>query len=743
MNKILKGFNVLLLSALTGTVAHGKGVNESMAKIVGCNQLIASGAKGVTTPDNLTTAYVATTQGVLGVTVDYYVFNIQDGIGFVMVSADDIIIPILAYSTESSFDYASMAPAARDWVDGYKNEIAASIAVNYPAQEGTAEKWAALMSGVAKHSAAKKTTVPKLVMSTWDQEPGYNNYTPVPGGGASATPTGCVATAIAQVMKYWKWPTVGVGYHSYVPPTYAPTARFADFGNTVYNWTAMPNTSSNTYVATLMSHVGIAVDMNYAPGESGAYTLIAESPVVNCSEYALKTYFHYKSTIHGVQRYDPTGAGGWVSNVTAPAWGAILKVDIDAGKPILYSGQGVSGGHAWVCDGYDVSNFFHFNWGWGGNGPDGFYSVDNLNPPALGVGGGGGNFNNHQGVIMGIEPDSFNAVSGNIKMLAHIDHTINMPVQYPVSSITVNTKILNSNTAAYSGDFALQVFDNSLHYLLTLPPVTGKSIAVNDSLPLSFSSSTPLYQLVPGNYKLRVLYRPTGGSTWTLVADNGTFINENGLAIGNDQSVELATVITTPGSTSSIKVGSSLTVNAKIKANATFNGTVRAVLTNVTTGTQTPVGATVSESLLGGSPSSLYAFTTSSVSVTPGTYTLAIQHKAASASSFTYTGCGDYYNPIIVSVGYGLAGVNTPSFAEQNIHVFPNPANDVVNVDMAGINVSRITITDVQGRQVQELAPDATQTAVTVPVNNYAAGIYFINLYTDSEVVTKKIVVAK
>lgn len=743
MNKILKGFNVLLLSALSGAVAHGKGVDENTAKVIGANQLISVSAKGVSGPADLTTAYVATAQTAYGVLVDYYVFNIQGGIGFVMVSGDDNIIPVLAYSTESSFDIDHMAPATKDWIDGYKNEITASITHNVPAEEGTAAQWAGLMNPV-KGAAAKKTTVAPLTATKWDQEPSYNNLCPVPGSGSSSTPTGCVATSIAQVMKYWNWPTIGAGYHTYKPASYS--ARSADFGDTAYNWSAMVPLASNNYIAHLMSQVGVAVDMNYGPGESGAYTLSALAAYagkINCSEYALKNYFHYKRTMSGKERYsDYTG----VSTVVTATWSGYLTTELDAGRPVLYNGSGSSGGHAWVCDGYDATGKFHMNWGWGSLS-DGYFTVNSLAPAALGTGGGGSgnNFNTFQAIIVGIQPDSFNAVSDNMKLAAHVDHQVNMPATYPVGAFTVNTNVVNTGSTAFSGDFRLEFFDVNLKDKFTMQTITGKSVPAGGSLPLAFTTSTTMYQLVPSYYKLRVQYRATGSSTWSLVGDNGIFLNENGLDVMNSQIIELAKDITLSGTTS-IKIGSSLTVTGQIlNASNTdvFNGNVRAVFTNVTTGTQTAIGAAATDNIFSNGYGTVHAFTTASVSVPAGTYTIAIQHKDAAASAYTYSGADLYQNPIIVTVGYGGVGINTPTLVAENISVYPNPANDVINVDWHGAAVSRITITDIQGRQVQELNSDGTQSAVAIQVNNYAAGIYFVNLFSGEEVVTKKIVVAK
>jgi len=762
MSKFIKCAGVLLLSACMGLTSYGKAVDENTAKTIGCNFLRSTYEGIISGPADLVTAYIATDQANFGIITDYYVFNVQGGIGFVMVSGDDNIQPIIAYSNESSFDFSNISPNAKFWIEGYKDEITKAIANKLPAKEGVAQMWADLMVAKKNHPSEAKTTgmFPSssvyLLKTKWDQEPGYNLYCP------SGTPTGCVATSTAQVMKFWNWPAVGSGYHKYTSKTLGAVLS-ADFSNTAYNWAGWPSSMSNSLLASnkavdsLMFQVGVAVNMDYTTSASGsgAYTLITDANqagLVNCSEYALKTYFHYKRSIHGVNRYK-----GQPDQVPDATWTGLLMNELDAGRPILYSGDGSGGGHAWVCDGYSSSSMFHMNWGWSGNGPDGYYAVgtvDDLNPPSLGAGGGAGAFNSNQGIIIGIQPDSFPSTpSGPLELKAHLDcgTSFNSPANYLVNAFSITTQIGNTGSAAFAGDFSAQLFDTNMVYFATMQTLAGQNITAAGTTPaLTFTNSVPMYQMIPGTYNVRIMYRPTGTSTWSPVANNGTFINDNVLVVGNSQSLELATatVVKTNGvvTPTTLTKGQPAQISASIQnfLSGNFNGSVQAVLTDVVSGTQYIIQTLTSQTIFF-SATSPFSFSTTSLTAPGGTYTLSIQHKSTSAPvdpSFVYTGSDVYQNPIIITVNNGV-GINTPSVAAEKITVFPNPAKDVININMDGVVVSQVTITDIHGRQLQKLTPDNNQSVMTLPVNNYAAGIYFVNLFTGSEVVTKKIVITK
>jgi hypothetical protein len=736
MRKISFFVSVLLLYISASAVSFGKGVDETVAKSTGLNHLISQGIPGVQSVSDLVTAYVATAT-VNGETVtDYYVFNINGGTGFVMVSGDDRVQPILAYSSEASFDIDKISPDAKWLIEGFRNQITWVITHNEvaPEQKSAASMWKELQQPTPK-AAARTTVVAPLLTTTWDQSPHYNYLCP------AGTPTGCVATAMAQIMKYHNWPTVGTGYHSYSTSTVGGTLS-ADFGNTVYKWASMPNSIStnNVYIGTLMLHAGVAVSMDYTTTSSGsgAYTSETYATMAGtryCAEYALKTFFHYKQSLHSVEL---VGASGTIPTAT---WIGILKAEMDASRPVLYSGSGTSGGHAWVCDGYDATNKMHFNWGWGGVGPNGYYSVTSIVPPALGTGGGsGGGFNNNQSIIIGISPDVVPSASGNIKMLSHVDCATNVPINY-MSGFSVVAKILNSNTTTFNGDFCAQAFDTNSVCVGTLQILTGKTINAGDSTSSLTFTTTGLPGMIPGTHGLRIMYRATGTSAWTPVGDNGTFINFNALDVVNSQSIELYDSLHVGSHT--ILRGQPLTINTKLAnyGTAGFSGTLRAALIDINSGTSYPVQVKTGQSISSGAIQS-QTFTNSAITAPGGTYVLAIQHQPGAAGSYITTGSDYYINPIMFTIVTATEVKNVANEA-NNVVIYPNPANDVFNIALNGANVDNIRIMDIQGKVINTIATDKNQPIIKVPVNDYAAGVYFVQLQSGSSVMVKKIVIAK
>ena len=180
--------------------------------------------------------------------------------GFVIIAGDDASIPILAYSDESVIPHEITNPATREWLDNYSREIYSIVTSGLSNQE-TIKKWNALIAG--SYDAPTRDVSP-LLTTTWDQGCFYNALCPAAGGQCGHVWTGCVATAMSQIMKYHNFPPQGVGSHTYVDATYG--IQTADFGNTTYNWASMPNNvnSSNIQVATLMYDAGVSVNMQYS-----------------------------------------------------------------------------------------------------------------------------------------------------------------------------------------------------------------------------------------------------------------------------------------------------------------------------------------------------------------------------------------------------------------------------------------------------------------------------------------------
>ncbi|MBO7571901.1 MAG: C10 family peptidase [Bacteroidales bacterium] len=328
---------------------------------------------------------------------NFYIFN-TDG-GFVIVSADDIATPILGYSDAGTFDPNNIPVNMYEWLQGYEHDISLGKSNGVSASNEIAVDWNKLRNGEPV-SIRRSRAVNALVQTRWNQGSPYNNLCPYDTGEGERTVTGCVATAMAQIMKYWNYPTQGNGSVTYTPDGYAE--QTANFGQTTYDWNNMLNTYSNSAtqaqknaVATLMYHCGVAVQMSYGVSSTGGSGAVTVGPSNGTAEYAMKNYFLYKNTLVGRYR----------SNYSDTEWKNMLTADLDAGRPVIYTGRGEGGGHCFICDGYNNNNQFHFNWGWGGY-CDGFYAINSLEPGTGGIGSGNGTYNESQSAIFGIEPNA-------------------------------------------------------------------------------------------------------------------------------------------------------------------------------------------------------------------------------------------------------------------------------------------------------------------------------------------------
>ncbi len=311
----------------------------------------------------------------------YYVFNFSND-GFVIVAADNVVQPVLGYSYEGKYNDKDRSPEFIDWMGIYKQQIKYAIISNVPSTAEIDAAWDHLNVSSDEFSSEKEIMdVTPLLNTTWDQGACYNNLCPVDTAGSGGHVwVGCVATAMGQVMNYYRYPTTGQGSHGYYSPNYGYLS--ADFGATTYNWNGMTNscTLSNNYIATLLYHCGVSADMNYGINGSGADMGLAAN--------ALVSYFKYSSSIQHDYKY----------SFSDTQWENLLKTELDNKRPMMYAGYNTDGGHAWVCDGYQGTNYFHFNWGWSGVG-NGYYYLTALNPA-------GYDFTQFQEAIYNIYPGS-------------------------------------------------------------------------------------------------------------------------------------------------------------------------------------------------------------------------------------------------------------------------------------------------------------------------------------------------
>ena len=311
----------------------------------------------------------------------YYVLG--ESQAFIVVSKDRRVYPVLAYSTESSWDESRQNPAFKGMIETYQNEIEYIRNTGYQAPAGIRRTWAKY---TAKPFAPQKNTlsVSPMVTAKWSQDCYYNTAFPVDSAGPCGHPyTGCVATAMGEVMYYYQYPPQGVGSHSY--NSYYGLLS-ADYGETTYDWSAMENhlEGENEAVSQLLLHCAIGVEMVFLPNGQGSGAYDQDIP------QALVHYFDYDTTARFVERDSYPGD-----------WKALIRNELDKGRPVIYGGVASQGntGHTFVCDGYEDTTHFHINWGWGGYG-NGYFLLDSLTLSNY-------HFDIYHDAIIGINPQAY------------------------------------------------------------------------------------------------------------------------------------------------------------------------------------------------------------------------------------------------------------------------------------------------------------------------------------------------
>lgn len=494
----------------------------------------------------------------------YYIFAPVDAAesGFIIIAGDDASIPVLGYSISDNYT-ASPSPSFQKWMEWYKQQIREIRDQNLEADSAINAQWEAYLNPIANEPIPSIQAVNPLMSTKWNQSPYYNAQCPYDNTYSQRTVSGCVATAMAQIMKFWDYPSKGIGSHSYSHSKYGTLS--ANFGGTTYNWASMPNTvnSSNTAVATLMYHCGVAVDMDYgvaSQGGSGAYVITDRSPKTHCSEYAFRNYFDYDAGMEGVER----------ANYTQTTWINKMKAELDAGRPILYAGFG-QGGHCFVADGYNSSNYFHFNWGWGGL-YDGYFSINSLNPGTGGAGAGAGTYNNGQQAIFNLKPK--NGGGGNttsLELYSNITITPS-PVNY-LQSFQVKVDIANNANSSITGDFAAAVFNANNEFVAFVDVINGGSIQAQSVATGTFTSNG-MSELIPGTYYMGIYFRQ-GSNQYTAI-DDGSYANFKQFSVvGDDGDMRLyAAVNINPNP---VEQNKSLSVTfdvANYSNNNTFDGDI-------------------------------------------------------------------------------------------------------------------------------------------------------------------------
>ena len=417
----------------------------------------------------------------------YYVLVREEGAGFVIVSGDDALPELVAYSDQTSFpSEGEIHPALSGFLDTYASMVEA---VRNGEEVVT----------MSQRVDAAVPVVEPLCKTQWSQGNPYNALCPLDEGKRSMV--GCVALAMAQIMKYHEWPLHGTGKVSYTPST-VKELQVVDFSQSTYQWKVMLNTTAELKadaeaaeaVAKLCYDCGVSSRMEYGAEESGTY-----------DDYAIQSMyenFGYKASTIQILYRD--------CFATQQEWNAIWKAELDAGRPILYSGLSKSGGHEFIIDGYDSNGFVHVNWGWGGDF-DAFYDIAILDAtPAM-------SFTDAQAMIVGIEPDYTGTDRVHAPVIPFMASSFSLS-----KSVTLNKdrlinvkEIYNRSRSAQTWFFGVGLFDVEGNMLANLTKnETSHSIPSMKGLTqtmviFNIPSNTP-----DGEYVLSVIFRPKNSDEW-------------------------------------------------------------------------------------------------------------------------------------------------------------------------------------------------------------------------------------
>ena len=466
---------IVLLLLLAVSVNSLAGVRSEIQKrLIAEKMLLKSGTRAANGTNKLRTIKSNDMLSVIG----------HETKGYVIVTNDDQFPSVIGYSDEPF----STLPPAVEWFLTSANQAMQAVA-----------------AGEARYAPIPPTaefpeSVAPLLTSTWDQGNPYNKFCPGGNGNNSRLfPTGCVATALAQIMYYHKYPEVGIGEHQYSFKPASGDGRIlsANFGATHYDWDNMLDSYSSGYteeqadaVATLMLHCGVAVDMMYTASGSGAYGQ------ETC--LALKNYFGYNKNVRIYSR----------NFFTAELWMHMIFKELSLKRPIYYSGATErNGGHAFVIDGYDANGMVHVNWGWGGSS-NGFFDIALLNPAGSG-------YTKEQQMILGI-CDSTVVFPYESQVLAS-ELAFNF---YGTSTkrVTISGKIYNGAVEKFDGRIACVLENSDTTIILKstdiqlTPIVGGKWYLTSLSLPSNNLSNIP-----DGVYRLFVGSLTEDDTRWQLV----------------------------------------------------------------------------------------------------------------------------------------------------------------------------------------------------------------------------------
>ncbi len=697
----------------------------------------------------------------------YYIFNLS-GNAFIIIAADERIYPVLGYSFQSSFDEQNV-PDCMDWLLGeYQEQIYDVVAhnLNYKDQE-IHQAWEKYeVNGSMQKSNPAPLPAPMsvspLTTTTWSQGCYYNENCPADNSLGTTrcgrVPTGCVATAFGQVMKYHNYPAQGTGSNSY-SSNYGTMS--ANFGATTYNWANMPNKllTNNLDVAQLLFHAGVSIDMDYGPNGSSAYATDVRTALVN--------KFKYASTAQNVSK----------SSYSNTQWENLIRTELDAQRVVLINGHdpAANAGHAFIADGYQGTNSFHINWGWNGSS-DGYFLLTALSPSSY-------SFNTSVGAIIGIKPLSTTT-------------TCSMVTGLSASNITSNSATLNWASTGTANSYNIKYKETTSSTWTTVSSTTtSKTISgLSPATSYHFQAQRVCSGTSSSNYSASTTFTTSSSSSSNTTVTVGSGTGTTGAApYGTGNMDERAQFIVTKNQL----VAAGYASSANFIKSLAFN--VASANAKTMTGFTIKVGHTTasdfsSTSFLNTTMTTVYS---GNVTVTNGwnthTFTTAFPYNgssnllieicwdnssSASNSTVKYTSTSSSYQTLYKKANVTSGGIcsstsgGSRSYSRPNmkfvfsssalkmlevpaeetsetidnktatLQVFPNPAQNTATVQFDGtFEQAHIAVFDITGKQI--LSDNMTNSTYLLQVEPYTPGIYLVVIQSGNNYFTKKLMVKR
>ena len=752
-----RSLSIMLMLALFVGQLIASPVDVNTARQLGLKYVQGNATKKVA---NLDLVYTQTTESGANA---LYVFNFEGG--YLIMAADDVAQPILAYGEEGCFDANNISDGLAYYLRHYALQIDYAVTNNMTATPEIAEQWEQIRRyGVIKGERATRGNVAPLISTNWDQGSPFNAYCPTgqggPGGRAYA---GCVATAMSMVMKRWNWPEHGQGSHSYTPSGY-PT-QSADFENTYYQWSNMPdniNNSNYQAVALLMYHCGVAVDMQYGANGSGAHSQDVPGAIAN--------YFRY--TDHAT-RYERDLYSKY-------EWEEMLIANLQEGFPLYYSGADGNEGHAFVCCGYRESDRkFYFNWGWSGFNNN-YFAIDALNTYS-------GSFNDYQSAIADMIPDY--VYNGLIPAVTDLYVAAdNAHSKKGIVRWTNPTSSLDGTTLENIDQVVLLRNDQEIFTQSNVVP--GEMMVFEDEAPDFDCYTYRVYFISNGakgrSAEVKYQYGPT--CTWKVIGQTTNFQGWNGgkIQVKNSFGTVMQEVTLSSSTPVSQQIAmpegnvtfswvapntavSNLTISIKNSSNAsvyTFTGSSNQVPATLYTGDNDCAGCLPPTGLRGeyrwtpegfgtqlewdyeGEPQSFKVYR----SEDGVNYEVIATVDKTLHEYLDLVDAGDYFYQVTAFRSYCES---TPAWVDEHtdyihvevtsvnengelgLNVYPNPANTLMSVEAEGLQ--QVTICNVMGQVVMTMRCD--EDGLVVNTSDLVSGIYTISVKTTQGTMTKRFTV--